>query len=353
MKIIHSKPNHNIFLAFIALCFAASCVSDPGVKPRENGVEVRFATSGLTRTAVTTDINTEGSRFAVYGDMKNLTSGNATSPVDVIFSMTEVLYSGSAWTYDRTQYWFPDHEYSFVALHPTSVLTSPDAHPGYADSQLDCTYTIPTSDGVKINRLQLADIIAATHRRAYNSDLAFTATPVRLHFFHTMARVNFSISYEGTPEQITITGIEFEGVNKTGTLRLTPAALDNPAGQTDDYTLLWTHLTGKGTLVADLNADVANGETRSLFPAEDALFMIPQPDNHDIGLKIKYIDNQSGTMEEQVLTAETPIGGWEAGTVYSYAVTVNLVTEDVVMNLTVSVSDWKEEDPTDVPVPRK
>lgn len=353
MGIVYSKRCFYIVLSVLAVCVTSSCASDPLVNAEGERAELSFATNGTSRASVTTDINTEGARFAVCGDMIKTEPGNSDSKRIVIFSNTEVEYDGTNWSYGRTQYWFPNYEYSFVAIHPAYVLSETVNDSQYSNSTLSFRYTIPILDGDRINKVELTDIIAATHRRMYNGDGNFSATPVKLNFFHTMSRINFLLKYEGQADKVTITKIELEGVDKTATFTLVPAPLFVSGIQTDDYSLSWKDISDRGTLIADINADVSNGETQPLCPDNDALFMIPQPDNNGIIMKISYIYDRGDDPEEQTLTAQTPIGGWEAGKIYSYSIALNIVEEKVNMNFDVNVTDWKEGASTDISVPRK
>ena len=353
VSIIFSKRSFYIYLSVLTICLVSSCAPDSLVKAEGEGVELSFATYGTTRASVTTDINTEGSRFAVCGDMINAESGNSDSKRIVIFNNTEVGYDGSNWSYDETRYWFPNYEYSFVAIYPASVLSETVKDSKYSNSTLSFRYTVPVSDGDRLNRAELTDIIAATHRRKYNDDENSPATPVKLNFFHTMSRINFLLKYEGSADKVTITKIEFEGVDKTATFTLVPAPLLAGGIQTDDYSLSWDDISDRGTLIAGINVDVGNGETQPLCPDNDALFMIPQPDNNGIIMKISYIYDRGDDPEEQTLTAQTPIGGWEAGKIYSYSIALNIEEEKFDMNFDVNVTDWKEGASTDISVPRK
>ncbi|MDE6304584.1 MAG: fimbrillin family protein [Paramuribaculum sp.] len=312
-------------------------------------MELLFATSGLTRASVTADINTKGSRFAVCGDMKNVVSENSGNKPTVIFYNTEVEYDGSSWSYGDTRYWLPKYEYSFVAIYPTSVLSGAADDLQYSNSTLSSTYTIPVSDGEKINTHELVDIIAATHRRGHTDN---SATPVNLKFFHIMSRINFLLSLTGTVDKVRVTEIELEGVNKTGTFAVTPATL-TAGSRTDDYTLSWTDISGMSNLVAEIDTDVNNGDTQPLFPDDNAMFMIPQPENKEIIMKITYIYDHGEEQLQQTMVAQTPIGGWEAGKMYSYSLALDIVDEEVNMSFDVNVTDWKEGASNDVSVPRK
>ncbi|MDE7153184.1 MAG: fimbrillin family protein [Muribaculaceae bacterium] len=350
MRIIFSKRSFYFVLPFLAVCVISSCASDSLVNEEKGRVELSFATNGASRASVVTDINTKGARFAVCGDM---IKGEPDSKRIVIFNNTEVEYDGASWNYGETRYWFPGYEYSFVAIHPATLLSGEDADSQYSNSTLSFRYTIPESDGGHINMDELADIIAAAHRRKYDNNDILSVSPVKLNFIHTMSRINFLLKYEGQADKVTITKIELEGVDKTATFNLVPAPLSAGGSQTDDYSLSWDGISDRGTLIADINADVNNGETKSLCPDSYAIFMIPQPENNGITMKISYTIDGDDDAEEQTLTAQTTIGGWEAGKIYSYSLALNIVNEDVNMSFDVNVTEWKEGASTDISVPRK
>lgn len=317
-----------------------SCTSDElGEEDIAQGSEVQFATSDISRASVTTETDVTGSTFAVYGDMKFMKEANPT-PV-VIFNNTEVKYSSyDGWKYDgQKQYWFPNHEHSFIAMHPAGT-----GSPSYSNSTLSFTYTLPD------HYADTPDILMATHRRMYKDEASSPATPVRLSFFHILSRVNFMLKDDKAADIVRVTKIELEGVNHTGTFTITPAPLLSGSGQTDDYTLFWTGISNKGTLTANISVDVPENKTCPLFPDNNALFVIPQPDNQGVIMKITYTLIDAGTKDEELtLTAETPIGGWETGKVYTYSMTVSEITKEIY--LTVSVKDWQTANYPDITVP--
>lgn len=344
--LMYLKLRH-IILFLISGCLISSCVSDsPGERDETSGSELQFAAGELTR-AVTTNINTEGSKFSLFGEKKFQGESASHSPI-VIFNNTPVTYSGEGWTYGEPEYWFPQHEYSFVAVHPVSVLSKSGVE--YSNSSLSFSYTMPLSESEEVNIPDLADIIVSTHRRMYKESISSSAAPVRLNFFHVMSRINFQLTNEGAADMVRVKKIELEGVNKTGTFSITPASLLSGGIQTDDYDCSWTGLSNIGNVTANLDAEVPKNEERSLFSDDKALFMIPQPDNNSVIIKISYtLCNANKDDKEVTLTAETPIGGWEPGKIYTYIVSVKK------QNITfkVTVVDWKDGTENDLKVPRK
>ena len=328
------------YLLSIAACLMCSCTSDdPYDDPyAAKGDEMILAVGELSRSSLTTNLNTQGSRFAIYGNMKF----KDYDPT-LIFDKTIVSYNNNRWTYGETQYWFPQHVYSFVAMHPVDPAGISDTE--YSDNRLSFTYTVP-DDYKSAN-----DLMVATHRRLYEENSSSPTTPVKLMFWHIMSRINFQVSNAGAADNLRVTKIELERVNRTGTFAITPAVLSADSRQTDDYDFSWTGISNNGTLTADIRVDIPETEDRSLFPDDNALFMIPQPDNKDVRVKITYTLIDAGANDEELtLTAESPIGGWESGKVYTYTTAISEITKEIY--LTVSVKDWQApKQPTPVTVP--
>lgn len=328
-----------IYFLFIATCLASSCSADmPGDEVVNRGAELSFEASELTRAAVTTALD----KFSVYGEMQF--KDNAPT---VIFDKTEVVFDPDSekWNYaGPTQYWFPQHLHSFVALTPVSAF-EPDSGPRYSDSKLSFTYTLP--DDFKA----ADDLMVATHRRMYKDDRPSSSVlPVRFGFFHILSRIDFSVKNDKASEVLRVTQIKLKGINKTGTFTVTPAALPAGREQTDDYDSSWTGISDEGALTANILVDIRENETGSLFPADNALLMIPQPENKDIIMEITYEQWDEGEkFEEHTLAAATPIGGWEGGKMYTYAISIEEMTKDIYV--TVSVKDWQTPNPTGITVP--
>lgn len=323
----------------LLLC-VTSCTSDHDSETVF--AELKFELKNVSRSSATNNTNFNSKSFMVFGDMKFMDSPSSGSTV--IFNGDEVKYNSSknVWEYSNSQYWFPHHEHSFIAIHPADATGI--SNTTYSDNTLSFSYTLPDSF------VDTPDLLAATHRRMYEDKESSPATPVGLKFFHIMSRVNFLLKCNGAADKITVTKIELEGINKTGTFTITPASLLPDSRQTDDYSSSWTGISNKGTLTANIDVDVyANDdETHPLFPDDKALFVIPQPDNKGVIMKITYRNDT----ESETLTAETKIGGWEPGKVYSYSLIVNIISKEIYMG-PVSVKDWRFGPDNNVVVPRK
>lgn len=337
----YTKINHIIIplVSCLILCIT-SCTSDQ--EPDTMMAELKFALQEDTsRSVATNNTNFKSQAFTVFGDMTFI-GDSPTSSTNLIFDGETVSYDDSKgeWTYGGVQYWFPRFEYSFIAIHPgsTSSLT-------YSDATVTLTsYTLPD------NYDDTTDIMAATHRRKYQ-EYTSSPAPVSLGFFHILSRVNFQVKNDGAADRIKVTQIKLEGVNKTGTFTIAPAPLLPGSGQSDDYVSSWTGISNPGTINANnISVEIPEDEERPLFPDNNALLVIPQPDNHGVIMSITYTRYDEGNDDETLtLTAETPIGGWEYGKVYTYSFSISEITTDIY--LTVNVKPWQTPTATGINVP--
>lgn len=331
-----------IFLSIITL-LVVSCNSDvpdaPDVNDSGSGVEVTFDIAGQSRGAVTSVMDFPGSQFAVYGDRKF--PGYETEKIFDNTVVTYVTYPEGHWTYDEIRHWFPRHEYSFVAMHPVDAgVTGKE----YSDSRLSFTYTLP--DDFKLTR----DLMVATHRRMYYEDALLKAAPVSLNFCHILSRINFQLTNDAAADIVRVDEIKLEGVDRTGSFSIVPASLSSGGYQTDDYEYEWSGISNNGNITANIRVDVPENEARPLFPDDNALLMVPQPDNKGVRMYITYTLIDGGTSNEQkTLTAETLIGGWEPGKAYTYSMAVCEITKEIY--LTVSVKPWQTPTSADITVP--
>lgn len=196
-------------------------------------------------------------------------------------------------------------------------------------------------------------MMAATHRRMYNGNTPSSALPVKFWFSHILSRVNFQVKNDGAADILKVTQIKLAGINRTGTFSIVPASLSPDSEQTDDSNSSWSGISNKGTLTANNLADIPENETGSLFPDDNALFMMPQPDNKAVIMELTYELWDNGEKgDEYTLTAETPIGGWEQGKIYTYSIVIKEITKKIYLG-PVSVKDWISGSDNDVDVPRK
>ncbi len=329
-------------IILIALCgLMTSCTSDTTAEPDAGAaVEVTFVTADPSRAVALSGINTEGSSFAIYGDNKFMNSDHFMN----VFCGDPVTYRSGKWTYNGTQYWFPKYEYSFVAVYPAEAKGMSEAE--YAASRLSFAYTLPETYS------EASDLMVATHRRLcqYDENSTSSPQPVNLQFQHIMSRINFKVTNDKAADTVRVTEIKLDGLNRTGSFTIIPAPLLAGSRQTDDYDFAWSDISNKADLTADIRVDIPENESRELFPNGNALFMVPQPDNNSVMMHITYTLIDAGANDEQLtLHAQTPIGGWEPGKIYTYGLSVSEITKEIC--LTVSVKPWHPEKNTDITVP--
>lgn len=333
---MNAKPLHIIFL-INALWLLSSCSSqDPSEDDLGKGAEVTFSVADQSRTAMVSDLEYPGSCFAIFGDMKMIYKDNKLKDdaPTTIFNNIPVTYRKepeAGWFYDNTQYWFPSHEHSFVAIHPYGAVAAT-----YGNSTLSVTYTLPEDFS------KTADILAATYRKMYNSNYipGDPVSPVPLHFFHTMSRIKFNLKNDGAANFVRVNEMQFKGIYKTGTLTITPKSLSSGTVETGDCSLSWDGISNNGVLSAKIDVEIAENGTKQLFPDDNALLVIPQPDNHGVIVSITYTLIEKDVEDRQMtLTAEAPIGGWEYGKEYTYSAEIDEITKEI--SLKVSVKAWQ------------
>ncbi|MDE5607348.1 MAG: fimbrillin family protein [Muribaculaceae bacterium] len=304
------------------LC-VTSCSSDSVYEPEsDKGVEMSFDMASESR-ATTTVLD----EFSVYGEMKYQTG--AADPI-VIFDKTQVVNRDGVWSYKGTQYWFPKHEHSFVAVSPSSSLES-TASPQYINSKLSFIFTMPTYSGKEMQETQdkneLLDIVAATHRRFYNGSEKDGV--ISLRFGHLLSKINFAPRFEDNTvkkdDYIQFHKIEISGLKKKAKIAVTPASLlENP--QTDDRLIEFSEYDGTDNLTITFNGSkiVSNSQQINLFADADALKMLPQLFEATSEATVRFSYSFKEDSENQRV-GSISLGGqeWKPGAAYTYNFTVD------------------------------
>ena len=337
---MYSKLRH-IILLMSAGWLLSSCASD--VLDGESitrGSEVQFTVSDLSRATITTSID----EFAVYGDMKF--QSDISEPI-VIFNKTSVVDNDGVWCYDGTQYWFPKHEHSFVAVSPSSVLES-EVSPQYYGSELSFAYTMPTYSDKEMQDTQdksdIIDIVAATHRRLYNE--GDNVNTISLRFGHLMSMINFAPKLDDKAlkddDFIRFHRLEISGLKKKAKIAITPALLlENP--QTDDRLIEFTGYDGNDNLTIIFNDPkiVSNDQRINLFADNDALIMLPQLFDASSEATVRFTYSFKDDSENlRVGTISLRGQEWKLGTAYTY----NFTVDRIGLNLgTATIKAWDSE----------
>lgn len=313
----------------LAACLVSSCTSDaPENKDVGRGAELSFAVSDVTRASESVSFN----QFSVYGDRK-LKGDNTVNPM-VIFNQTLVEYKEGAWSYNGIQYWFPKHEHSFVAVTPVSGVGIGN-NPLYVSSQLSFTYTIPTSAENKVNKGEITDILAATHRRLYSETDEPSVTT--LNFGHIMSQIKLTPALDETAmkdgDYLEFHKLELSGFKTKATFNIQPASLQSNV-QTDDRIVEVTGLEKDGDLTINYATPVKISDNKgnvNLLDGENAVIMIPQILAADSDAKFILTYSVNGNASTTQITLPLKNQKWEPGKSYNYKFTVSmkgLVTEN-------------------------
>ncbi len=333
------------FVLLTALCLLAACDKQEPVIQQDH-CAMQFDVAGITRAVSTSSQTITDSPFVVYGDMTFLENRSRT----VVFNGTEVSYDGSQWVYADTQYWFPNHEHSFVAVHPASSACLSDFRYS-SDSNLQFTYTYPVG-----NYKDATDVLVNTHRRRYT---AGTPEPVCFTFNHILSNINIQFKYYDPDKgavPMTLHSIVFKNIPVTADYGITPAPLAI-GNMTSDYVKNPDSFDGwlikeRGDVTITFNGDnvksiAPDGKPVKLFSDSDALFLIPNPES-PTRMVISYTINEDGTWFDKTETAVIP-AKWEAGTNYTLSLSINRNE----FKVSIEVSDWEDGDTTVPTVPRK
>lgn len=314
------------FFLIAATLVVSSCSSTEPAEPAE-GAEVMFDVAGRSRASVISDINFEGSQFAVFGDMKIMNSDNPLT----IFDGATVTFNNGNWTYNDTQYWYPQHEHSFVAVYPESIKGT-GSNVRYSDSHLSFTYSIPTTDGYLTSNSDVKDILVATHRRFYEKSESGSTESNRITFSfkHILSLINIKPAFNNnkmtSDSYILFHDMKLSGVSKKALFDIHPASI-LAGSQTDDMTIGVTgqEEVGDVTIVFNTPVKVKNDANNvSLFADNDELIMLPQifTDDSESEITLSYTINEDTEMNSVTLPLKNL--KWESGKSYTYKFTIEM-----------------------------
>lgn len=344
---------HILFPLTVGLLIS-SCSTDD--EPVASGCEMKFEISGVSRSTVTTASNITGNPFVVFGDIVNLPSTENPYPSPfVILDATEIAYVNSAWTIPSTIYWFPAREHSFVAVHPSSVVsgTPYDTH-SYEDSRLSFTYTLPADYKL------VPDILVATHRRLYypsgmSGDAktdAGKAAPVALRFDHLLSRISLAPALDDNvmsdKSYLLVHRVDFTGIRTRATFGITPASRLT-TNQTDDRLVDYEHeqTTDNRTINFSPAVKIVNNATNVNLFTDEAVLMLPQSfeSNPDAKIVFYYTINDDPTMMQLALSLKDQT--WEPGKNYGYRLSISRTGLKLEST---TISNWEELDAGDIDV---
>lgn len=339
-----------IFIFTLLAGSISSCTSDEAGDLDTDKKAVEFDVSSDTRASVTTtsDINSEGSRFVVFGDLKPRDT-DMKDPL-VFMNNTIVEYRNGNWNYEGIHYWAPYFEHSFIAIHPASVVEVSDH--AYSGSRLSFNYEIPTAEGNSVKKDDITDIISATHRRLYvHGDEAHT---VSFRFGHLLSLINLSAAFDdntlGATDFIEFHKLELSGFSTKATFNLLPSPLQLN-NQTDDREISVSGQDGSGNLTVEFATPVKIGNNREytgFFADNDAILMLPQ--SFEAASEAKFILSYTASNEPtRMKQATLPLRNmnWAVGNRYSYRFTITRT--GIVIDNT-DITDWDKLDAGNVDV---
>ncbi len=319
--------NQLIYPVALAIFVTASgCSSDSRDDDAPvTGSKLSFSAGTVKSRAVTVNIAEPGKSFAVWGEYVPIATPGQT-PVN-LFTATEVRYSGSVWSYDDIQYWYPGHNYSFAAIYPASVASSAVYNHGVGLAVDNYDVTADANREV--------DLMAASATRECLAGMSMDA--VSLNFNHLLARINFVAKVNPSVTRgVIVKSAMVYGVPSTGSwdgMNWTASAS--------------TTTTEAAPLIAikepssEVKGDNAAGV--ELFPDDSPMFVIPQGVPYDAVFKMTYYysdtPGKENTYTYRLQVASTSlVNGWETGRSYRY--TFEIGSEDFILFSKPEVVKW-------------
>jgi len=314
--------------ALVAVFAAASCSSgdSPDVAPVAGRALSFSADVDEARgRAVASSIAVEGSQFAVWGEYVP-TAYPEQSPI-AVFDAVPVTYTGGAWSYESTQYWFSGNSYSFAAIYPASVA-SESTHAAY---QHGTSLTVRDYDVVFNSGI---DLMTAT--ATCDCGDADAMTPVAMRFNHLLARINFTARVNpSVTRAVIIKDASVYGVPSAGSW--------NGGKWTVNPSPVTTEENPLAKLESDLRVSGSDTEGRELFPDATPVLSIPQAVPYDAIFKMTYCyedapeDTRTYTYRLQIASTSL-LNGWEAGSSYLY--TFEIGSDDFILFSKPEVVKW-------------
>ena len=299
-----------LYLFLPLLCLVpAACSTSVVNEPETETHAISFRAPQAETRAVVDGTSLPGN-FLVWGGYE----GDATR----VFDGTTVYHS--TWDYrDGTRYWTEGKLYDFYAVYPATGVAADVSKGGTITvSGFDCSKT--GTDAV--------DLMTATAPNVSADKMIQDDSAVELTFQHELARVKFIAASEG--DAITITDAKLYGIRHTGNFNKgtwTPGAASSsstPSFKTESLS-------------------ISNNDTDEHLLFGGDLLLIPQDLTNEATFVFTY--QYDGTTEtHSVSSTLSTIGNvtvWDAGKSYNYRVSIPQHPVDV--TLTVTVTDWIEE----------
>lgn len=302
-----------LYLFLPLLCLVPAACSTSVVNEPETETHAISFRAPQAETRAVVDGDSLPGDFLVWGGY----DGDATR----VFDGTTVYYPD--WDYrDGTRYWVSGETYNFYAVYPKELPTGSTASVSKEGiitiKDLDCSAT-----GAAV-----VDLMTATAPNVSADKMIQDNSAVELKFEHELARVKFIAVSEG--DAITITDAKLYGISHTGDLN----------GST------WTPHAASSSSTPSFkteNLSISNNDTDEHLLFGGDLLLIPQDLTNAATFVFNYQYNGE-TETHSVSSTLSTVGNvtvWDAGKSYNYRVSIPQQPVDV--TLTVTVTDWIEE----------
>ena len=298
-----------LYLFLPLLCLVPAACSTSVVNEPETETHAISFRAPQAETRAVVDDSSLPDNFLVWGGYK----GDATR----VFDGTTVYHP--TWDYrDGTRYWTEGKLYDFYAVYPATGVAADVKEGTITIENFDCTAT-----GKDAVDLMTATALNVSADKMIQDDLA-----VGLKFQHKLARVKFITISEG--DAITITEAKLYGISHTG----------------DFNEGTWTPDATSSSDIPSFNTEslsISNNDTDEHLLFGGDLLLIPQ--DLDNAATFVFTYQYAGETEthsvSSTLSTVGDVTAWDAGKSYSYLISIPQQPVDV--TLTVTVTDWKEE----------
>ena len=294
-----------VFIAILAVAALAACNKSEIVESAPSA-EIAFDNAFVNNATKATDLNANNlADFGVYGHVY----ANESNTQGLIFNNETVSGGLGNYTYQNTQYWIANAEYSFAAFAPKTgaawAYATTDAKNG------TITFTQPAAAD--------QDFLFAYDSRE-TAEVSSQPEKVGFTFNHMLSRVQFTFvnAFESTTNiKLTVTDVHITDSYKKGTLEVVDGEVEEWAVAEADKNL---NVAFGNVLAGELASGNASGKTEHFY-------LIPADATYNVTFKVQL--NQAGAKFDYDRTA-TVILPLEMGK--SYNVTASLNGQNVLEN---------------------
>lgn len=303
---------------------AATALILAGCSNDENGmdnglVELRL-TSGVTAqtraytpTQSTTISNGEKVSVWVYDAVK--TTSPLYNAVELTANGTNGFTGGEAMYFPKT-----GNKINIYAVHGNFTTTFT---PGSDFSTSGAEYKVE-ADQRSVDNYTKSDLLYA-----YKKDVARSANPVQLDFYHMLSKLELAIKIgDGTPTLATSNAVKLNGVMLNGTF--TPSTTAEMSDQSQRAAMVVTATSGS-TSSMTLGQQTCDDFTAANVDYNEAI-LVPQDMG---GKKLTFALSDGGTLTYIIPSGTT----FQSGKKYQYHITLNLTGIEV----TSEIKDWVRE----------